>query len=249
MTPPPNSIDGTDITGATIDGQEVQEITVDGQSVFTALKLPASGDLQARYDAREITASDGDSVGSWTDETGNGFDVTGNGPVYNADAISGLPAVRFSGADGVQLDVDFTPISPPIHYYALFRIHSTPNDGDTLFSGGTSNQTRVFNDSGEFRIFDNNGVDVQGGTVDQNSHILSAIFRSGEARIRIDGTEMAADTTAGSGDMSGFTMSDNRGDGGERHIPIDDVEVLLYDGDPIPSDVEAYLDRDTSIIA
>jgi len=37
MSPPPTSIDGTDITGATIDGQDVQEITVDGQTVFAAL--------------------------------------------------------------------------------------------------------------------------------------------------------------------------------------------------------------------
>jgi hypothetical protein len=37
MTPPPTSIDGTDITGATIDGQDVQEITVDGDTVFRAV--------------------------------------------------------------------------------------------------------------------------------------------------------------------------------------------------------------------
>jgi len=37
MSPPPTSIDGTDITGATIDGQDVQEITIDGQTVFTAI--------------------------------------------------------------------------------------------------------------------------------------------------------------------------------------------------------------------
>jgi hypothetical protein len=36
MSPPPTSIDGTDITGATIDGQDVQEITIDGQVVFVA---------------------------------------------------------------------------------------------------------------------------------------------------------------------------------------------------------------------
>jgi len=36
MSPPPTSIDGTDITGATIDGQEVQEITVDGDTMFRA---------------------------------------------------------------------------------------------------------------------------------------------------------------------------------------------------------------------
>jgi hypothetical protein len=49
MTPPPTSIDGTDITGATIDGQEVQEITVDGQTVFTASNLAVSNGLQARF--------------------------------------------------------------------------------------------------------------------------------------------------------------------------------------------------------
>jgi len=42
MTPPPTSIDGTDITGATIDGQEVQEITIDGQTVFTAEPTPVA---------------------------------------------------------------------------------------------------------------------------------------------------------------------------------------------------------------
>ena len=42
MTPPPTSIDGTDITGATIDGQEVQEITVDGQVVFEEVTIPNS---------------------------------------------------------------------------------------------------------------------------------------------------------------------------------------------------------------
>jgi len=41
MSPPPTSIDGSDITGSTIDGQEVQEITVDGQTVFTAGPAPA----------------------------------------------------------------------------------------------------------------------------------------------------------------------------------------------------------------
>jgi len=42
MSPPPTSIDGTDITGATIDGQQVQEITIDGETVFVAESLPTS---------------------------------------------------------------------------------------------------------------------------------------------------------------------------------------------------------------
>jgi hypothetical protein len=50
MSPPPTSIDGTDITGATIDGQAVQEITIDGQIVFKATETPtAYSNLVAWY--------------------------------------------------------------------------------------------------------------------------------------------------------------------------------------------------------
>jgi hypothetical protein len=60
MTPPPTSIDGTDITGATIDGQDVQEITVDGQSVFTAGPPPNIIDNfeETLYDDQGNTLSD-----------------------------------------------------------------------------------------------------------------------------------------------------------------------------------------------
>jgi hypothetical protein len=57
MTPPPTSIDGTDITGATIDGQEVQEITVDGDTVFTAQTLVDSFD-QPLYEDQNKVLSD-----------------------------------------------------------------------------------------------------------------------------------------------------------------------------------------------
>jgi hypothetical protein len=79
MTPPPTSIDGTDITGATIDGQEVQEITVDGQTVFTAgpdipENVVAQSSLKAWYPfengAQDETAGDS-SYGDSTDFSGS----------------------------------------------------------------------------------------------------------------------------------------------------------------------------------
>jgi hypothetical protein len=84
MTPPPTSIDGTDITGATIDGQDVQEITVDGQTVFVA-GPPDSVDHQ--YKAPEFASP-------WPDAVGN-VDMS----------ISGLTSSTFSnGEDSVAGD-------------------------------------------------------------------------------------------------------------------------------------------------
>jgi len=56
MTPPPTSIDGSDITGATIDGQEVQEITIDGQIVFQA-RPPIPGSLVSEWFNNEGTGT------------------------------------------------------------------------------------------------------------------------------------------------------------------------------------------------
>jgi hypothetical protein len=84
MSPPPTSIDGTNITGATIDGQDVQEITVDGQTVFRA--LPEN--IVNQYVVSNFTAT------TWTDSVGSA-DMT----------VNGLTASTFSnGEDSVQGD-------------------------------------------------------------------------------------------------------------------------------------------------
>jgi len=73
MTPPPTSIDGTDITGATIDGQEVQEITVDGDTVFTA--GPEIPDSEVDYFERSSLVHYSGQTGSYnttTDESTQG---------------------------------------------------------------------------------------------------------------------------------------------------------------------------------
>jgi len=72
MSPPPTSIDGTDITGATIDGQEVQEITIDGQSVFLAEQIVDNFEPELYEDqgATLSTYYDG-PVGTFNRQTSN----------------------------------------------------------------------------------------------------------------------------------------------------------------------------------
>lgn len=55
--------------------------------------------LAAWYDASQITGlSDGASVSTWTDQSGNGLDLTMTGsPTYETNEVGGLPVVRFNG--------------------------------------------------------------------------------------------------------------------------------------------------------
>jgi hypothetical protein len=52
---------------------------------------------------------DGDAVGTWSDQSGNGFDATqataGNKPTYKTSILAGKPVVRF---DGVGDELDFS---------------------------------------------------------------------------------------------------------------------------------------------
>jgi len=150
MTPPPTSIDGTDITGATIDGQEVQEITVDGQTVFTAEKLPvAYSNLVAWY------PFDSSFYGG-----GNADDVTallkpaqsGDSTPYNA-TVNGA---SFQSSAGVT-DVNAGPNSGAFSF-------DGSNDDLTLptmsFGAGNSDMTMMawenFTGSGSAGIFGTN---------------------------------------------------------------------------------------------
>jgi len=90
MTPPPTSIDGTDITGATIDGQDAGEIPIDGQTVFA--KIPGSVVLQYFGDTYQ------QGSGVWVDDNGN-EDMTLSGNPQSTTLSDGSDALLFDGSD------------------------------------------------------------------------------------------------------------------------------------------------------
>jgi hypothetical protein len=121
MTPPPTSIDGTDITGATIDGQQVEEITIDGQTVFTATELPvAYSNLIAWYpfDSTFYGGANADDVtailGGSGDDTA--FDGTVFGSTYlSSGGVTDINTGPNSGAfdfDGVNDRIELGVVPP-----------------------------------------------------------------------------------------------------------------------------------------
>ena len=54
-------------------------------------------DAEGHWDASSAIQVSGSTVQSWTDVSGNGYDVTGNAE-YTANGLNGHPAIRFSGS-------------------------------------------------------------------------------------------------------------------------------------------------------
>jgi len=238
---PPTSIDGTDITGATIDGTDVQEITVDGQTVFAAAPdIPASGDLHARYDATQLSLSDGSPVSTWNDETGNGHDLTaGNAPTFKTNIIGGKPVVRFDGVND-RIDVSFTALPQPNTIYAVFQLTSTSTGNDNMW-GTTSTGARhdfIENLDGNFSI--NGGSFVIDGSSDTSEHIVGAFYDSTNSKIRLDGSQVASGD-AGTDSMGGYRLGDGSFTGNNQDVDFGEILIYPQDKSSIQRDIEKYL--------
>jgi len=223
MSPPPTSIDGTDITGATIDGQDVKEITIDGQVVFTA--IPDSG--VARYNFED------DSDTTTATDTFNNNDGTINGPTYTTDAQVGDFALDFTSGN-VDISIIDSFITSPVSVAAWAKADST--DG-FVFDHGSTRFVIGFNvqDSNglEFTIFDGSSYSTisSGDNATGVYYHMVAVFDASvtpEMEFYVDGSSVGTNTVSqiGSGkqqtvigsktDNAGATDFDGR---------IDDVKI------------------------
>jgi hypothetical protein len=211
----------------------------DGTVLWQKNAIPDSGDLHARYDATEISATDGDSISTWADQTGNGHDLTaGSAPTFKSSIINGNPVVRFDGADD-YLDVDFADLSQPNQYFIVFRLQST-NDSVvfTRFSStsGGRNVLQIFN--GNWRLFAGSSID--GSAAATGDYIHNALFDGASSKLRINGSlDVSGDP--GSDGQGGLTLGARQD--GDGNIQIDIGEVLIYPQDKtgVEAEAEQYL--------
>jgi hypothetical protein len=222
MSPPPTSIDGTEITGATIDGQDVGEITIDGQTVFSA--VPDSGISRYTFNDEDISSSTlTDRFGS-NDLSLNGVTtgVSGANETYNTKQ-----AGRFDGTD------DFGTSSAPDPTNNTFSLalwanpdNASASDERIVFKGNEQFGVQVNNNDfrGVVRYADNSsavivdaGISVSNG---QWFHVILA-YDGSEARIYVDGVKR--DTTV---DGNGVRTS-----GGSFEVGRRADGILHYDGD------------------
>jgi len=183
MTPPPTSIDGTDITGATIDGQEVQEITVDGQTVFTA----AEPKLIARYKfdntLNDSVGSNDASLNSGSQSFTTDAEVGSHARDYNATGFDSINSV-VDGLSEFSLTAYVKPRSVGSNFRMIMRKDSGGDGGLYGFN---------LNDSGQVRVFTK---DIIGPILTANTYThLCLTFDSQSIQLFVDGTTEGTATT------------------------------------------------------
>ena len=103
LSPSAYSVSGTviSLTAALSSGQDVavswatSNSTPGGIALSSSISPPTGMTVWFKADA--LTATDGQTIGTWPDSSGNGNDGTGSAGVYHTNQLNGLPAVTFSG--------------------------------------------------------------------------------------------------------------------------------------------------------
>jgi hypothetical protein len=243
MTPPIRRGDGTPVAPQGI----AQVRRGDGEVYFERNVIPDSEDLYARYDARELSANDGDDITTWPDETGNNRDLTaGTAPSYNASGINGNPCVRFERSNSEYLSVDWTDLSQPLSAFCVFQ-QVTTDDFDYLFDGYSSDNVALENNgSGNYRVFAGNSFDA--GSNDTNNHVGSVIYDGASSDFRIDGSNVFTNENPGSNAMDGLTIG-MAGNGDKQPADLNTMIMLVYQGDKTSkvNEIEAYLSDQSGV--
>jgi hypothetical protein len=243
---PSGSIEGRSSVLPTVDYPLV--FVSDGSNWYvsdarnSSLSIPDSGDLYARFDATALALSDGNSVSTWGDETGNGHDLTaGTAPTYRTGIINGNPVVRFDGADDF-LDVAFPDLSQPNTVYMVAQsAESSPSAFDEIHDSAddTNNRHTLAIDDGNWAIYA--GTVVRSSTpYDNSSHIFGELFNTTSSALRLDGSQIASGDV-GSQALSGLTVGSNSSQGTFAAIDVGEIVIYPQDKSGIQSDIESYL--------
>lgn len=236
MTPPARKGDGT---GLAFKGfTEVRK--GDGTVLWSANDIPDSGDLHAQYDATEITASDEDSVSTWSDATGNGYDLTATGsPTYKTSGINGNPVVGLDGTDD-YFDVSWTAFSQPFSIYIVAQYPTASQSGEIFDGINASSNRHLFDSDGSdnLRMYTTTGI--TGSGADTNPHIFSTLWDGGNSTLRKDGTQDASGDV-GTNDSAGITVGARGDQNAYGEVEIGEILIYPQDKSGIQSDIESYL--------
>lgn len=203
-------------------------------------------DLAHWYDATEIIGSDGDAIGTWTDQEGTD-DLTqatsSKKPTLRTGELNGNAMLEFDGSDDVLTNTLGTNLTQPNTYFLVYRFRTDPGANNRgIYDDDTATEQNfgVRGDNGNLRL--NAGVDLNSGiSADTADHIHTGVFDGANSVIRQDGTELVTGD-AGTGDLTGMFVG-AQGDE-TSHSEVDIGEFLAYDAGLSTSDrddVESYL--------
>jgi len=217
MSPPPTSIDGTDITGATIDGHEVQEITIDGQVVFTAVQGPDTSMFQSpiyQFFPNSAGFTDGQSPVPYPEVLAGLPDATAvDNPSYDAD-FNGLGLIDYDGNDGHNWTSDGQLPTASDSQVSIFVLYFTTTNSSFQRLSGYSTAGPSLSSDGAYRFQNGPSFDVFGGSYPTNQLDTTGVtYDAATDAVEVYGGGASAPVATGS---SVWSLQDtNRGHGYE----------------------------------
>ncbi len=217
---------------------QTENETVDSQLEITE-SFTTNG-LHAHWDMANLSYSNGATVTSVSDSSGNGYDLTnsGTGPVMVENALNGNDLIEFQGNSRLD-SPQWSAISEPYTVFMVTSSYDAPSDAVTMDTAGGGGRAFMARDNPEWRIWNGGGLNT-GFAGDEQEHIITAVYSSSSAKFRYDGTENAG--TTGSNSITSIRLGQDSG--GSRALEGRMGEVMLYDRSLSQTEidnVESYL--------
>jgi len=220
MSPPIYTPDGQEVTEIVLpDGSTASEVVApDGSVVFEAgPDIPDKADLHARYDFSEE-----DGATPVTDQTGNGFDLSGS---YSGVGVS-INGVQAGDFDGVDDRVQGT-LNQQIQNYTVILVIDLDSQGNfRLWHDAGQNRQQIGADSANQWFVGDAGASGR-APVSTGAQLVSGEFGASTSNLRSNGTDIVS-----GGGVSAFDtpMLGAKPAGNETEMAIGFAEI--HDGTP-----------------
>jgi len=231
---PINLPDGTEVSEVILpDGASASEVIApDGSTVFSTIPDPPDGGkLFRRFEANDITLSDGATVstGDWVDsKASDGLTANGD-PTFKTGVINGQDVVRTDGS-GDNLTTTYSSVSQPFEVVVIGQFVSVnTSDNEAIVddeSSGVFGDHRLQNGAGSYGLWSGD-TNPKAGSPDTNPHLHETIWRpsSQDDELYLDGTSLISGDT---GDQPSNGLSLGVRASGDNASNFDFAEVFVY---------------------
>jgi len=209
-----------------------------------------TGTPVAHWSANTIIGlEDGDPVGTWPDQSGNGNDLVqadaDKKPTYETNEINTtLPVVRYEGTDDTMAAAALGLEQTETVFFVIRVVASNLHD---CFIDGTNNLKMAVHQSATGNVWKMNAgttLTVSNVATVGSWGIYTATYKGAASDFRYNGSSIASGNV-GAGNADGFTIG-SRGDG-TYCSQIDVAEIIVYNGEEPPTNNEDGLNTKYAI--
>lgn len=192
-----------------------------------ALTLTDNNTVTASDGLVDYTASDGDAVWKWQDQSGAAYDLVqatqANKPIYKTNIINGKPVIRFDGA-GDHLAKGTTSLVTQANSMWMV-VDDNDAAARVYFDGDAASKQLLRHDGTNLEI--NAGSDVGAAHTAGDPHFIQGDFAGASSEIWVDGVSLATGDAGAQEQDGGFTVgADNAG---ANSLAGDIAEVIAND--------------------